>query len=357
MDKHRDASGRKRLPTHTHKKAKALDRTRMERTVLLGVVTWVGGVGAWAVGAGYALASSRHSQGGGTGSGKHAPGRGSYVPPGARTNTRVRWDPELVLDDDGTAPTPVEADVVDLGGLAAPPLSLGTPTSTEGTTAASADASKQLTAAEEEEEKAAGGLPGGSRSRGGAGSGGSSKDGGTDGGSALAESSFELRRPEGIESMGELITESQRRRLAPIKSLKRVRRSRKIRRESAEQTDFVPLVPGARATTEESILNAYTGDTIEAKREQGEDYWVDPDLVQTEQSREAKKKTIREEFVNNKDNYSEQKLKQEIVAPYKNNLIGVVTVSIGVAAVIFSMFPSLLELNAPLSIASFPESL
>ena len=96
---------------------------------------------------------------------------------------------------------------------------------------------------------------------------------------------------------------------------------------------------------------------IEAKREQGEDYWVDPDLVQTEQSREAKKKTIREEFVNNKDNYSEQKLKQEIVAPYKNNLIGVVTVSIGVAAVIFSMFPSLLELNAPLSIASFPESL
>ena len=53
----------------------------------------------------------------------------------------------------------------------------------------------------------------------------------------------------------------------------------------------MPLVPGARATTEESILNAYTGDTIEAKREQGEDYWVDPDLVQTEQSREAKKKT------------------------------------------------------------------
>lgn len=325
----------------------------MERTVLLGVVTWVGGVGAWAVGAGYALASSRYSQGS-----KHAATGRGYVPP-ARTNTRVRWDPELVLEDDGTAPTPVEAEVVDLDGLAAPPLSLGNPASTEGTTAASADGSQELTAAEEEkEDETTGELPG-SRSRrsGGAGGGSSSTGDGTDDSAALAASSFELRRPEGIESMGELMTESQRRRLAPIKSLKRVRRSRKIRRESAEQTDFVPLVPGARATTEESILNAYTGETMEAKREQGEDYWVDPDAVQTEQSREARMKKVRDEFVKNKDNYSEEKLKQEIAAPYKNNLIGVVTVSIGVAAVVFSMFPNLLELNEPLSIASFPETL
>ena len=33
----------------------------MERTVLIGALTWVGGVGAWAVGAGYALAQGRDS--------------------------------------------------------------------------------------------------------------------------------------------------------------------------------------------------------------------------------------------------------------------------------------------------------
>ena len=115
--------------------------------------------------------------------------------------------------------------------------------------------------------------------------------------------------------------------------------------------------PGARATTEEAILNSFTGETTEQKREQGEDYWVDPDLVQVEQSAKQRALKVREEFVKGKDNFQEERLRQEIVAPYKNNVIGVVTVSIGVVAVIVSMFPNLLELNVPDSIGSFPDTL
>ena len=51
----------------------------------------------------------------------------------------------------------------------------------------------------------------------------------------------------------------------------------------------MPLVKGARATTEESILNAYSGDSIDVKREQGEDYWVDPSLLRVEQSEQEQR--------------------------------------------------------------------
>ena len=316
----------------------------MERTVLIGALTWVGGVGAWAVGAGYALAQGRDSSPQRGGNGHDGPVARGYSP--GRQSTRVRWAPELVLDDDGTEPQPVEAEVIGLDSLAAPPDSLGKITSAEGSTAASAGSSKELTAAEEEEVAKLDAAIEDIERRAKAKSGSSS-----------ISSGLELRRPEGVESMGELMTESQRRRLAPIKSLKRVRRSRKIRRTAQDEQDFVPLVPGARATTEEAILNSFTGETTEQKREQGEDYWVDPDLVQVEQSAKQRALKVREEFVKGKDNFQEERLRQEIVAPYKKNVIGVVTVSVGVVAVIVSMFPNLLELNVPDSIGSFPDTL
>ena len=53
----------------------------------------------------------------------------------------------------------------------------------------------------------------------------------------------------------------------------------------------------------------------------------------------------------------EGRLKKEIVAPYKNNVIVYITVGIGIAAVVFAAFPGLLELNEPPSIASFPDTL
>ena len=85
-----------------------------------------------------------------------------------------------------------------------------------------------------------------------------------------ADGELQLVKPDGLDVSG-LLTESQRRRLAPIKSLKRTRRSRKLRTPSERgDTKYVPLVAGARASTDEAILAAFNGDTLDAKREQGE---------------------------------------------------------------------------------------
>ena len=137
----------------------------------------------------------------------------------------------------------------------------------------------------------------------------------------------------------------------------RLRRSRKLRTAASDERNFVPLVKGARATTEESILNAYSGNSIDAKREQGEDYWVDPKTLEAQiRAKEAVSKR-REEFKTRENAFVEDRLRKEIAAPYKNNLISVIVVGIGLIGALFAAFPGLLELNEPASIASFPSEL
>ena len=138
---------------------------------------------------------------------------------------------------------------------------------------------------------------------------------------------------------------------------RRMQASRKIRRTAQDEQDFVPLVPGARATTEEAILNSFTGETTEQKREQGEDYWVDPNLVQVEQSAKQRALKVREEFVKGKDNFQEERLRQEIVAPYKNNVIVYVVAGFGAIAVLYAVLPGLFETNVGLSVGTFPDKL
>jgi len=166
----------------------------------------------------------------------------------------------------------------------------------------------------------------------------------------------QLVKPEDLDVSG-LLTESQRRRLAPIKSLKRTRRSRKVRTVGDKDDKYVPLVPGARASTDESIIAAFSGETLGAKREQGEDYYVDPELLKDELEREAVVTKRRKRFKLKKDSYAEDKLKQELAAPYKNNVIGTIVIGVGVIAVFFAAFPGLLEENLAPSIASFPDTL
>ena len=55
---------------------------------------------------------------------------------------------------------------------------------------------------------------------------------------------------------GALRTESQSRRLVPVNNLKRKRRSRKLRTNTVSEDKFVPLVPGAKQSTDESIIAA-----------------------------------------------------------------------------------------------------
>jgi len=63
-----------------------------------------------------------------------------------------------------------------------------------------------------------------------------------------------------------------------------------------------------------------------------------------------KRKEIKE------DAFKVDKLKSEIAAPYKNNVIGYVVLAIGSAAVFFNFFPSLLELP-DLASTKFPDVL
>lgn len=150
-----------------------------------------------------------------------------------------------------------------------------------------------------------------------------------------------------------LLTDSQRRRLAPVNQLKRKRRSRKVRIAGGGSSEkFIPLVEGARQSVDEAIIASYAGETLTERQLSGEDYFVDPTLYMEEITRERQAMTRRKKFTRKPDAFAEQRLRNEIAAPYKSNLIGIVVLGVGAIVVIFSLFPHLLENDV--SVASFP---
>lgn len=163
------------------------------------------------------------------------------------------------------------------------------------------------------------------------------------------------------EDASDLLSESQRRRLAPVNQLRRKRRSRKVARAGAADGEkFVPLVAGARVSQEESILASYAGDDLASRQEQGEDYWLDPVLLQAENTADVARASRREALAQRDTNatrFSPDELRQEIAAPYKANAIGKVVLGVGAAAVVFALFPGLLENDVATSVASFPGTL
>lgn len=199
---------------------------------------------------------------------------------------------------------------------------------------------------------------------------------------------IELIRPP---DAGALRSDSESRRLAPVRPLKRKRRSRKIRTKEIDEGKFVPLVPGARQSTSESIIAAYNSDDNAVKQTQGEDYWVDPSLLQAEL--EAKKQVSERSkkcasppqapepsraqaslpgtrellsancappacrFRRKKGAFSADRLKDEIAAPYKNNVIGGVVAGIGLIALAYLFMPGLFENIAIEGVATFPTDL
>ena len=71
--------------------------------------------------------------------------------------------------------------------------------------------------------------------------------------------------------------------------LKRKRRSRKIRTTTVKEEKFVPLIPGAKQTTDESILKAYlVPDELDGQQKAGEDYYVDPRQIAAEMEEKRK---------------------------------------------------------------------
>lgn len=73
--------------------------------------------------------------------------------------------------------------------------------------------------------------------------------------------------------------------------------------------------------------------------EAGEDYWIDEE--------EMKKSLERKQAIKNRKSMegeiSQQKLREEVVAPYKQNWIGYFSVFIVVLATIITQFPELLN--------------
>eukprot|EP00308_Calcidiscus_leptoporus_P000161 CAMPEP_0119354124 /NCGR_PEP_ID=MMETSP1334-20130426/3179_1 /TAXON_ID=127549 /ORGANISM="Calcidiscus leptoporus, Strain RCC1130" /LENGTH=230 /DNA_ID=CAMNT_0007367593 /DNA_START=59 /DNA_END=751 /DNA_ORIENTATION=- len=161
-----------------------------------------------------------------------------------------------------------------------------------------------------------------------------------------------LQRPDDPSA---LLTESERLRLAPVHELKRKRRSRKIRKIDPVEEKFIPLVEGARQSVSESIVAAYSGDTLSSKQEAGEDFWIDPSLLEGEVQRRRAAESRRKLYQRKQSVYKTDKLKEELASPYKNNVIGYIVVGIGLAATLLSFFPELLELTdiEP----TFPETL
>uniref|UniRef100_A0A7S3B977 Transmembrane protein n=1 Tax=Haptolina ericina TaxID=156174 RepID=A0A7S3B977_9EUKA len=170
-----------------------------------------------------------------------------------------------------------------------------------------------------------------------------------------ADTSLELRRP--LDGSA-LLTDSQRRRLAPINSLKRKRRSRKVRvADGGAAEKFVPLVKGARSSVDEAILASFSGDTLSQRQESGEDFWVDPTLYKAEVDRTRQAESRRKQWKRKQDAFGEARLRDEIAAPYKNNIIGYVVVGIGLVAVVFSLFPQLLDNDVSVGGSTFPATL
>jgi hypothetical protein len=76
--------------------------------------------------------------------------------------------------------------------------------------------------------------------------------------------------------------------------------------------------------------------------EAGEDYWID----ETEYLKYSQREKAKKNRKASEGEISKEKLQQEVVAPYKQNWIGLMSVGIIVLAVIAKEFPDLL--NSPI---------
>ena len=140
-------------------------------------------------------------------------------------------------------------------------------------------------------------------------------------------------------------------------ALKRKRRSRKLQRTAPVEEKFLPLTKGARQSVSDSIVAAYSGDSLASKQEAGEDFWVDPQQLEDEVATRRAAERRKKQYARKKDVYKTDKLKEEITSPYKNNVITYIVLGVGVAAALFAAFPGLLENAGNVGGSQFPDTL
>ena len=123
---------------------------------------------------------------------------------------------------------------------------------------------------------------------------------------------------------------------------RQARRNLQKRRRKNRVGASVPA--GSSSTRADPLGDDFPWDTAEARplvrssaREAGEDYWIDPD--------DLRRATERAERIRPPDpgQIPEEKLWTEVLSPYKQNWIGLISVSIIAIAFIFKNFPELMD--------------
>ncbi|KAG5175858.1 hypothetical protein JKP88DRAFT_203437 [Tribonema minus] len=136
-------------------------------------------------------------------------------------------------------------------------------------------------------------------------------------------------QPDQPPDVSDFQSDSQKRRNRPLSQLKR---QRKVKQVQEPEGELRPLVKKERNSM--SVL-------------QGEDYWIDLSLVNEDNDKPVKPTPTEDQF-------KDEKLREEIVSPYKNNtILGII---LGITAIIafVQLNPGILD-SYP--IINFPEEL
>lgn len=128
---------------------------------------------------------------------------------------------------------------------------------------------------------------------------------------------------------------------------------RNLQKRQHKRQRFGASVPAVITRPEE--IDDFPWDTAETRplvlshaRELGEDYWIDTNELQRYKQR------MKQLRARDPGRISEEKLWKEVLSPYKQNWIGLISVSIVALAVIFKFVPEVIDppmiINVPLTL-------
>ena len=133
------------------------------------------------------------------------------------------------------------------------------------------------------------------------------------------------------------------------------RQARRNLQKRRRKNRFGVSVPGGSGPAAEQVEDDFPWDTAEARplvrsnaREAGEDYWIDPEAARVAAERASRIRAP------DPGQIPKEKLWIEVLSPYKQNWIGLISVSIMALAFIFKNFPEVIDppliTNIPLNI-------
>ena len=116
---------------------------------------------------------------------------------------------------------------------------------------------------------------------------------------------------------------------SPQRKARRDLKKRKRRRRGKNQVDSITSSP------DDTFWETAESRPLIATKEKGEDYWMDPEELKRAQEREIRERSVGQ--------VPDEKLWKEVLSPYKQNWIGLISVTIIALAFIIKTFPELVE--------------